>query len=105
MRLLYNKLSISKSILKAVILKNIGFLYSMAMKVTIWSNSNFFINNITFLYSAYRHILLICFNLLKREYSREIDHFIKVHIIHIIKDEFFIAFRIAFDISFTEKNI
>jgi hypothetical protein len=45
------------------------------------------------------------FSPLKRTYGREIDYFVKVYIIHIIKDEFFIAFHAVFDISFIEKNI
>ncbi len=45
------------------------------------------------------------FNILKRSYSRQFKAFIKVHINHIIKTEFFIAFKAAHFITMTASNI
>ena len=46
-----------------------------------------------------------CFSALKRAYGREIEHFIKSHINHITKLEFFIAFKAAHTAAMTESNI
>jgi len=46
-----------------------------------------------------------CYSVLKRLYSREIEVFIKAHINHITKVEFFIAFHAAYMATMTEKNI
>jgi hypothetical protein len=37
-----------------------------------------------------------CFGVLKRNYGSELDMFIKAHITHITKTEFFIAFQKAY---------
>ena len=37
-----------------------------------------------------------CFSVLKRAYGRQIETFIKAHINHITKVEFFLAFKAAF---------
>lgn len=46
-----------------------------------------------------------CFAPLKRAYGRQIESFIKSHINHITKVEFFLAFQAAYKETFTEKNI
>jgi hypothetical protein len=46
-----------------------------------------------------------CFGLLKRAYSKEIKDLMRVHISHIIKVEFFAAFKNAFIASFDEANV
>jgi hypothetical protein len=46
-----------------------------------------------------------CFSPLKRAYSREIEALIRHHINHITKLEFLLAFKTAFDRSFTAANI
>ena len=45
-----------------------------------------------------------CFSVLKRMYGHEINVFIKSHINHITKVEFFIAFYIAYCKAVTEQN-
>ena len=45
-----------------------------------------------------------CFSVLKRMYSRELEAFIKVHINHITKTEFFIAFKAAHLSTMTVEN-
>jgi DDE superfamily endonuclease len=45
-----------------------------------------------------------CFSVLKRVYSREIETFIKAHINHITKVEFFLAFKAAYSASMTPQN-
>jgi len=42
---------------------------------------------------------------LKRRYSQELEVFIKAHINHIIKTEFFIAFHKAYIKTMTKDNI
>ncbi|KAJ8070704.1 hypothetical protein OCU04_001075 [Sclerotinia nivalis] len=46
-----------------------------------------------------------CFGVLKRAYGCQIDGFIKAHINHITKVEFFIAFKAAYQQSITTQNI
>jgi hypothetical protein len=46
-----------------------------------------------------------CFSVLKRLYGYELNTFIKAHINHITKVEFFIAFHAAYLKTMTEKNI
>ncbi|KAF3910067.1 hypothetical protein ABW20_dc0102818 [Dactylellina cionopaga] len=46
-----------------------------------------------------------CFSALKRAYGRELEDFIKSHITHITKIEFFIAFKAAHFAAINEKNI
>jgi hypothetical protein len=46
-----------------------------------------------------------CFGPLKRSYGKEIKNLMRVHISHIIKVEFFAAFKNAFMASFSEINI
>ena len=45
-----------------------------------------------------------CFSVLKRAYGRQIETFIKAHINHITKVEFFLAFKAAFKESITAQN-
>ncbi|TVY13429.1 hypothetical protein LARI1_G009571 [Lachnellula arida] len=45
-----------------------------------------------------------CFSVLKRAYSRQIETFIKAHINHITKVEFFLAFVAAYKESITAQN-
>ena len=45
-----------------------------------------------------------CFSVLKRAYSRQIEIFIKAHINHITKVEFFLAFTAAYKESMTAQN-
>lgn len=45
-----------------------------------------------------------CFSVLKRAYSRQIETFIKAHISHITKVEFFLAFKVAYLESITVQN-
>jgi len=45
-----------------------------------------------------------CFSVLKRAYGREIETFIKAHINHITKVEFFLAFKAAYSASITAQN-
>ena len=45
-----------------------------------------------------------CFSVLKRIYRRQIETFIKAHINHITKVEFFIAFYAAYNQSITTQN-
>jgi hypothetical protein len=46
-----------------------------------------------------------CFGVLKRRYSQELEVFIKAHINHITKVEFFIAFQKAYIRTMTKENI
>jgi hypothetical protein len=46
-----------------------------------------------------------CFSVLKRAYGKEIEAFIKAHINHITKTEFFIAFKTAHFDTMTPENI
>jgi hypothetical protein len=46
-----------------------------------------------------------CFSVLKRLYSRQLEAFIKAHINHITKTEFFIAFKAAHLATMTPSNI
>ena len=46
-----------------------------------------------------------CFGPLKKAYKDEIEHLIRARIIHIVKKDFFPAFKKAFDITITESNI
>jgi hypothetical protein len=46
-----------------------------------------------------------CFGVLKRNFGLELDSFIKAHITHITKIEFFIAFQAAYNKTMTPKNI
>ncbi|APA14283.1 hypothetical protein sscle_12g090530 [Sclerotinia sclerotiorum 1980 UF-70] len=46
-----------------------------------------------------------CFSVLKRSYGCQIDGFIKAHINHISKIEFFIAFKAAYQESITVQNM
>jgi hypothetical protein len=46
-----------------------------------------------------------CFSVLKRSYGKELEHFIKTHINHITKPEFFIAFKAAHFATMTPGNI
>jgi hypothetical protein len=48
---------------------------------------------------------VVCFLLLKRAYSREIETIICYYINHITKLEFLPAFKTAFEWSFTSANI
>lgn len=45
-----------------------------------------------------------CFSVLKRAYGRQIETFIKTHINHISKVEFFLAFKAAYEQSMTAQN-
>jgi len=45
-----------------------------------------------------------CFSVLKRMYGRQIETFIKAHINHITKVEFFLAFHAAYNQSITTQN-
>jgi hypothetical protein len=45
-----------------------------------------------------------CFSVLKRAYSRQIETFIKAHINHITKVEFFLAFQAAYKETMTVEN-
>jgi hypothetical protein len=45
-----------------------------------------------------------CFSVLKRMYGREIEHFVRAHINHITKVEFFLAFKAAYFAAMTESN-
>ena len=45
-----------------------------------------------------------CFSVLKRAYGRQIETFIKAHINHITKVEFFVAFKAAYMESMTVQN-
>jgi hypothetical protein len=45
------------------------------------------------------------FGLLKRSYGKEIKNLMRVHISHIIKVEFFAAFKNAFITSFGKANV
>lgn len=46
-----------------------------------------------------------CFSVLKRMYGRELEAFIKAHINHITKTEFFIAFKAAHNNAITAENV
>jgi hypothetical protein len=46
-----------------------------------------------------------CFSVLKRMYGKELEDFIRAHINHITKPEFFIAFKAAHLAAITSKNI
>jgi hypothetical protein len=46
-----------------------------------------------------------CFSVLKRLYGRELEEYIKAHITHITKTEFFIAFKAAHFNAITPQNI
>jgi hypothetical protein len=48
---------------------------------------------------------VVCFSVLKRAYSHEIEDLIRQHINHITKLEFLPAFKAAFERSFTSVNI
>ncbi len=45
-----------------------------------------------------------CFSILKRAYGRQIETFIKAHINHIMKVEFFLAFIAVYKESMTAQN-
>jgi hypothetical protein len=45
-----------------------------------------------------------CFSVLKRAYGRQIETFIKAYINHILKVEFFLAFKAAYEQSITPQN-
>jgi hypothetical protein len=45
-----------------------------------------------------------CFSVLKKAYGRQIETFIKAHINHITKVEFFLAFIAAYKESMTPQN-
>lgn len=45
-----------------------------------------------------------CFSVLKRAYGRQIETFIKTHINHITKVDFFLAFKAAYSVSITAQN-
>jgi hypothetical protein len=45
-----------------------------------------------------------CFSVLKRMYGRQIETFIKAHVNHITKVEFFLAFHAAYNQSITTQN-
>lgn len=45
-----------------------------------------------------------CFSALKKAYSQEIEHFVRSHINHITKVEFFLAFKAAHFTAMTESN-
>jgi hypothetical protein len=55
------------------------------------------------------HILqpldLGCFDLLKKSYSRQIEHLMGQQCTHVTKEDFIPAFRVAFRESLTESNI
>ena len=46
-----------------------------------------------------------CFGPLKKAYGRQIEDLIRARVTHITKADFFPAFRVAFNATFTEKNI
>jgi hypothetical protein len=46
-----------------------------------------------------------CFSALKKAYGRQIEHFVRAHINHITKVEFFLAFQAAHFAAITESNI
>ena len=46
-----------------------------------------------------------CFSPLKQAYGRQIEEMMRAYITHISKDDFFPAFRVAFDIAMTKSNI
>ena len=46
-----------------------------------------------------------CFSPMKKVYGAEIKHLVRVHITHITKEDFFPAFKKAFDVTITELNI
>lgn len=46
-----------------------------------------------------------CFSILKRAYGRELEAFIKAHITHITKTEFFIAFKATHLSAIIAENI
>ena len=46
-----------------------------------------------------------CFGPLKKAYGRQIETFMRSHIIYISKEDFLPAFKKAFDISMTSSNI
>ena len=46
-----------------------------------------------------------CFSVLKQMYGRELEAFIKAHINHITKTEFFIAFKAAHFNTMTAENV
>jgi hypothetical protein len=46
-----------------------------------------------------------CFNTLKKAYGRKIEDIIQTHIIHIIKDDLFPAFREVHFAAMTKSNI
>jgi hypothetical protein len=46
-----------------------------------------------------------CFSALKKAYGRQIEHFIKLHINHITKVEFFLAFKAAHYAAITKSNV
>ena len=45
-----------------------------------------------------------CFSVLKTAYGRQIEHFVRAHINHITKVEFFLAFKAAHFAAMTESN-
>ena len=55
------------------------------------------------------HILQLfdvrCFGSLKAAYGKKIEKMIQMHFTHIIKDDFFFAFKQVFFVSMDEKNI
>jgi hypothetical protein len=46
-----------------------------------------------------------CFSVLKKRYGAQIEHFIKARIMHIGKDDFFLAFKTAFLETMTKENV
>lgn len=46
-----------------------------------------------------------CFGPLKKAYGAEIEYLVRAHITHISKEDFFPAFKAAFDATITEANI
>ena len=46
-----------------------------------------------------------CFSVLKKRYGTQIEHFIKARIMHIGKDDFFLAFKTAFLETMTKENV
>jgi hypothetical protein len=67
-------------------------------------------NIITFCLSAHfsyfiQSLNVDCFSVLKRSYDKELENFIKTHIKHIIKTEFFLVFKVAHFNTMITKNI
>ena len=81
------------------------------MKTIIQINLNNIAKIITLLHFACPFIYFFqlfdvnCFNLIKKVYNTKIEHLIQAHITHITKENFFPAFKKAFDATITESNI